>query len=324
MLRLIHLSLPAAGRTRLIVLASAVLGGVSSLHCAGGGSGGPGSGAGGTDGLPRDNSEIRLGDNTSGDDDEGIPLNPLCGVGWCVPDDRRACIEPDGMGGQGGASFGGAAGGLNFNPGDLGISGVACQVGPAIDCPDSNCEIQRNCAPSGTSPAGDPCVTAADCAPGLACVGEGLSGVCRPYCCQGTEASCDESSFCDERRLLETPEIYVPVCLPLDDCPLTEPFPCEGDCSCQGNRACMIVRPDGATACTTPGAKQAGDSCSDQVTADCAHGFVCGPNQICLQICSTVSDDSGCADGWTCLKQSALGGDLGICTKSTDQSRSNR
>ena len=249
-------------------------------------------------------------------------------MGKCVPDHATACVDPsdDGMGGYGGSNLGGAAGGVNFNPGDLGVSRMACQVGPKLDCEGVNCAVERTCVEGGASVEGDPCVTAADCSPGLACVGEGLSGVCRPYCCQGTVASCGVDKFCDERRLLETPEIYVPVCLPLDNCPLTDPFPCseDRDCTCQGNRACMIVRADGATACTIPGAGQAGDPCSDQATADCAFGFVCGPSQICLQICSTVNEDSGCVDGGTCLKQSALGGDLGICIASADGSEATR
>lgn len=284
--------------------------------------------SGGMDGAGQDKSDLKLGAKGDGDEVNGIPLHPLCGKGSCVPDDERSCAKPidEGMGGEGGGNIGGAAGGVSFNPGDLGKVTASCQVGLGADCDGSTCPIVRSCTPSGASEEGSPCVVAADCAPGLACVGEALSGVCRPYCCRGTEDACSDQSFCDERRLLETPEVYVPVCLPLDNCPLTDPYPCPKDreCSCPSNRACMVVRPDGATACTVPGAGQVGDSCNDQSTADCAHGFVCGPNQVCLQICSTVSEDSGCQAGWTCLKQSALGGDLGICIASTGDNEATR
>lgn len=281
--------------------------------------------SGGSAGGQSDSSVLELGRKRDEETDDA-QLNPLCGKGKCVPDDRKACVgseeepEEDGGGGEGGGQLGGAAGGFSFNPGEIEVS-ASCQVGPQVDCEGSSCSIERTCTQSGVSPEGSPCVTAADCAPGLACVGEALSGVCRPYCCRGTEGACDEDSFCDERRLLETPEVYVPVCLPLDNCQLTEPYPCPEDrqCACQGNKACMVVRADGATACTVPGAAQAGDTCSDRATADCGHGFVCGPDQRCLQICSTVSMESGCPFGWTCLKQSALGGELGICIASTVQ-----
>ncbi len=293
-------------------------------------------------GSPRGKSELQLGDPSSGEMNDTSYINPLCGAGgsagWCLPDDVQACsatgsdaddegdLEDEGanapgQGGQGGAGLGGSAGGFNLDPGDWEEGGASCQVAPDPDCSGTDCEFKRTCSPSGSSQEGEPCVNSADCSAGLACVGEGLSGVCQPYCCAGAQ-SCGESSFCDERRLLEFGQIYVPVCVPIDNCHLTDPYPCEADreCSCPGERACMIVRSDGATACTTPGARQAGDECSDQVTADCAHGFVCGPNQICLKICSTVADVSGCQEGWTCLKQSALGHDLGICTESTKDS----
>lgn len=307
---------------RSLVVAFALGLSFSSLHCSRGDAGGPDSGAGGNSGDPRGESELAIGEGDSGSDGNELPLSPLCGVGSCVPDDARACPDPDpypdtdseGYGGEGGANVGGAAGGMNVDP----ERRISCQVVVEEDCEGSGCSLARSCEKAGRSADGDPCVAASDCGPGLACVGEGVSGVCRPYCCRGTEASCNSQSFCDERRLLETPEAYVPVCLPLDNCPLSDPFPCGADrtCSCQGNKACLIVRADGKTACTIPGAGQAGDSCNDQETAACAHGFVCGPNQICMQICSTMNEESGCPTGRTCLKQSALGGELGICIAS--------
>lgn len=322
MLTLLHPVQKALTRSLLTALALGL--GFSSVHCARSDSGGPNTGAGGTEGDAPGQSNLAIGESDSGSDDNALPLSLFCGVGACVPDDIRACpdldgdSEPQGNGGEGGANIGGAAGGVNVDPNEPAVREASCQVVAEQDCDGSSCTIERLCVEAGRSSDGDPCVTASDCGPGLACVGEGVSGVCRPYCCRGTEASCNDQSFCDERRLLETPEAYVPVCLPLDNCPLTDPFPCGVDrtCSCQGNKACLIVRADGKTACTVPGVGQAGDSCSDQETAACAHGFVCGPNQICMQICSTVNEQSGCPESGTCLRQSALGGELGICIAS--------
>ena len=290
----------------------------SSVRCAASeGESGLGDGDGdGDQGVDRMDIDLILGYSPGGDSGNGIPLNPLCGVGDCVPDDASSCVGMGGMGGTDSEGMGGMAGGITYDPGDLGTKGVSCQVRREATCDEEGaCDIERTCAPSGASRVGQPCVSASDCQPGLACVGEGLSGLCRPYCCQGTARSCDEGTFCDERSLPDFPEIFVPVCIPVDDCPLTDPFPCpEGqDCACREDRACIVVRSDGATACTVPGAGQKGDPCSGTETAECAHGFVCSPSAGCMQLCSTVAAESECPDGGTCQSPSVFPSDLGVC-----------
>lgn len=277
----------------------------------GGFSGVSGNLAGSNSGLSLD--DVIGGEGTGGSSSASM-LHPLCGrVGDCIPDSPFSCSGMGGMGGGDGMM--GAAGGVNLGAEELQRGGMSCQVMLPPDCEGVSCTAERMCAPSGASVAGEPCIAASDCAPGLACVGESVSGVCRPVCCAGTEASCGTESYCDERQLLETPELYVPVCLPVDDCPLTDPFPCpEGkDCACEGPKACVVVRSDGATACTVPQGGQAGDACPGIETAECAHGFVCSPSAGCMKLCSTVSQEEECPDGGTCQSPPDFPADLGLC-----------
>lgn len=261
---------------------------------------------------PTDNSVGNGGESGKPSDGQ---LHPLCGGGMCVPDRTDECSGFGGMGGGPLGSLGGEGGGVGFEPGDLVDTGVSCQVTIDPECTSDTCGPQRACMRSGASHEGEPCVAASDCAAGMACIGESVSGICRPYCCEGTEASCAGDRFCDERRLLDTPELYVPVCLPVEACSLTEPFPCPDgkDCACQGQRACIVVRTDGATACTEPGEGQAGDSCKGTETGECAHGYVCSPTAGCMKLCSTVNEDSGCPDNGICQSPAEFPEDLGLC-----------
>lgn len=279
---------------------------------------------GGIVGSEPDNSSVANDPSMGGADGVEIPLNPLCGVGVCVPDRKTSCTEMGGAGGEAGTALGGEAGGLVYDPGDLGVQGESCQVRREAGCVGEDCQLERTCAPSGASSGGDPCVSQADCGAGLACVGEGRSGICRPYCCQGTARSCAAGTFCDEAPFPEAPDMYVPVCLPVDDCALTDPYPCpQGqDCSCPEELACVVVRPDGDTACTVPGAGREGDACTGTQTAECAHGYVCHPNAGCRKLCSLVvspdSDEPECPRGGICQPPSEFPSDLGICVGATE------
>lgn len=276
---------------------------------------GPSGGAG--SGEPRDVFDLDIGSTLGGSANGDRNLDPLCGAGACIPDDAEACDAS--LGGAGGEGSIGAAGGISYDPGDLDETGASCQVAPSADCEGNSCPIERACGASGASAHGEPCVVASDCAPGLACVGDGLSGICRPYCCGGSERSCDDDYFCGERQLTEHPRFYVPVCLPVDDCPLTDPYPCPDgqDCACQDGRACVVVRSDGSTACAQPGIGQTGDPCTGEEGDECAHGFVCSPSAGCMKLCSTVAEESGCPYGGTCQSPSGFPTDLGVCIGAT-------
>lgn len=296
------------------------------MRCSAGESPNPsGSGTGGATGEPRDESYLNLGTALGGADSTSRKLDPLCGaVGTCIPDDADSCS--DSLGGAGGESSIGQAGGLSYDPGDLASHGVSCQATPQEGCEGTSCPVERTCRSAGTSPEAAPCVVASDCAPGLACVGDGVSGLCRPYCCEGSEASCEDGYYCDERRLTEHPGFYVPVCMPVDDCPLTDPFPCPDgqDCACQDGRACVVVRADGSTACTQPGPGQTGDPCTGKETAECAYGFVCSPSAGCMKICSAVSAEETCPGGGTCQSPPEFPKDLGVCIGSSNGSEATK
>jgi hypothetical protein len=271
------------------------------------GLGGDGEGFGGS----REDSELDIGPGDGDGTSTSGGLHPLCGVGSCLPDDEDSCQS--GMGGLGGgpsASDTAEAGAGAFPPDSE--YPLACRVAPQAGCEGENCGVQSACALAGSNLDGEPCVASADCAAGLACVGDGLAGLCRPYCCAGSESSCDAGSYCEERSLPESPGIFVPVCVPADNCPLTDPYPCpEGqDCSCPDERACIVVRADGATACAVPGTGEAGD-------AECAHGYVCSPTAGCMKLCYVVAEDAQCPDGGTCQSPSEFPADLGVCVGSS-------
>lgn len=276
---------------------------------------------------PRGNTSLDIDGLGGSAGDTSTGLSQLCGTGSCVPDDAESCELPGGggAGGMGGeAGFGGEFG-LPENSGDLGPQGASCQVVVGSECPNGVCPVQRVCSDVGAGKTGEPCFGSADCRAGLACVGEGSAGSCQPYCCRGTLDSCASDEFCDARPVAGSAQAaggvqMVPVCVPLEGCALTDPFPCpEGrNCTCSGDRACVVVRPDGKTACAVPGKGREGDSCSGNEPAECAHGYVCSPAAGCLKLCSTVASDSGCAAQDTCQTPSDFPLDLGVCISSPD------
>lgn len=249
-------------------------------------------------------------------------LDPRCGEALCSPDDPAACDPPSGQGGAGGeggqgggSAFGGSAG-LSANPGDLGEIEASCQVTQEDpECKGASCARTATCLPTGTQIAEASCLSPADCGPGLACIDIGSAvGVCKPYCCEGG-ASCAGDTYCSAAPLLGTPEVEVPVCAPLDDCSLRDPYPCpEGEeCTCTADLACVVVRPDGRTACIEPGEGTNGDACTSLTAGECAHGYVCSPSLGCLAVCQTEGGEAVCAAEQLCQSPSGFPIALGIC-----------
>lgn len=231
--------------------------------------------------------------------------DPLCGTsaGRCIPDDGYCRAE---------ASAGGDTGGPEAGSGAL--LDTACRVLPSADGPRSACALP------GGGELDAPCFSTDDCGPGLACIGEGVVGRCRPFCCRG-EASCDAlaGTYCTERPQRENgsggaeggESLVVPVCMPADDCDLGEPYPCPASrqCDCPGDTMCVVVRADGTTACRKPSPEdgEAGDPCP------CAWGYVCSQaSNTCLKICSTVDDGSACP-GQRCQASAQLPPGFGVC-----------
>lgn len=275
-------------------------------------------------GPPRDSVNVDiLGSGAGGGSADA--LNPLCGgdKSSCVPDDADACAGYAGGPGLGGAGNGaagahsaaGAAGygvSLPTDSGSLGPSGFACHVGR------DGKEITRSCQPAGNGQVDAPCLSSADCSGGLVCVGEGASGLCRPYCCRGVEKSCGDGFYCAPRRVVGAPEpLEAPVCVRADQCSLTESYPCpEGvSCQCTGGTACVIVRADGTTSCVPPGKRTVGQSCDGPLS--CAWGHVCSHAKGCLELCSTVSNKNECGGSGYCLGRFA--GNVGVCIDLDEQ-----
>jgi hypothetical protein len=248
-------------------------------------------------------------------------VNVLCGdVEQCTPDyaSSGACAEIDTDGGAG-PEAGAADGGF-----DLDDDASPFTPPNGADTPDTpaaafGCQVTSGqegepvsvCMPAGAGQAGAPCVMAADCAAGFACVGDANAAQCRPYCCASAE-SCPAETFCAERPLREADggaPLSVPVCVRADNCNLAEPYPCPpgATCVCEGNTACMLVR-DKTTSCVPPGTGQENDSCP------CAWGHMCSKSvNLCLKLCSTASSKSECG-AKKCTPMPYLPTGWGVCT----------
>ncbi|MDF3071122.1 MAG: hypothetical protein K0R38_6723 [Polyangiaceae bacterium] len=240
--------------------------------------------------------------------------------------------------GAGGATAGAPAGGADGGAGEAGgapsiggetaSGGAAASSGqggegqepsplPAYGCQVSrqNNEPYRSCVPAGSGRANAPCFTAADCAPGLACVTEGEAARCLPYCCEAAKG-CEAGTYCAERPLRRAPSDpseaelpSVPVCVPADGCSLEDPYPCPSDslCRCQSGTACMVVRDDGTTSCLEPGENKKGEMCP------CAWNHVCSKvTNRCVQICRTDAATNECGEQ-RCQASSELPDHFGVC-----------
>jgi hypothetical protein len=171
------------------------------------------------------------------------------------------------------------------------------------------------CVAAGAGEMGAPCVSAENCAPGLACVGERSTGQCRPYCC-GDPELCPKDTYCAERTQKSDPNgapatgegLVVPVCVKADKCKLDEPSPCTGSsCVCTDGTVCAVVREDATTSCVLPGDGEAGDPCP------CAGGHVCSQStKTCLKICSTAAGVNECGSG-KCQSVGYLPAGFGVC-----------
>jgi hypothetical protein len=279
-----------------------------------------------------------------GPDASTDPVLPLlkvaCGVGDCVPDDRRACEDyiptPPSTGSDpdGGASAPASdAGTTDAGPSDAGSaldvdssfprpqppplapSAYSCQLTPVA----ATGKVVRSCEPSGSRGINDACSSSLDCGPGLGCVGSARSGRCLPFCCGIDGELCQEDYYCAQRplRTLELGDAdgpLVPVCDRAERCNLGEPVDCVGEaCACKGNTACAVVRMDGTTACVDQGNGGEGEPCP------CKWGFTCaqGTNPPrCVKTCE-VNDPSSCTPG-VCQAAEELPPGWGTCVGARD------
>jgi hypothetical protein len=309
---------------------------------------GPSSASGGTGNVgPPDSGDATIDVTPPDNGGAGgeSPYNPLCGVVSCVPDHVNACppttagssaggSASGGTTGDGGRSAGGApdgagspAGGASGEGGSGGEGGddnaggragegsSGTSGGPGTGPIVNSCQVRpknaaplAQCLPAGTGAADAPCLRADDCAPGLACVEEGESGQCRPYCCVAD--SCPDRTHCFERTLFGvTPSLEVPVCVPSVDCGLAEPFPCPPSttCSCPEGLACMVIGEDRTTTCVPPGRGYEGQACPCYWDHVCSH-----VTNRCVKLCQTTAPEASCATGM-CQASAELPPGWGVC-----------
>jgi hypothetical protein len=299
----------------------AIGGGPSQLPGAGRGSGGEVS-AGGQSGDSAAGAAAMSGESNGGafGGQAGEPAAPLGGApgstdqGGAGAGGETELGPTSGTGGRATAASGGqtlatsGSGGVPVST----LSPTSCQVTRNPKHPD---RPLAQCLPAGDGDDAKACLSGSDCQPGFACVGEG-PGQCRRYCCSG-QSSCGEHQHCTVEPLVlasagETFE--VPVCMPVIDCSLAEPFPCdEGKCSCPPDSACVVIGNQGTTSCVPTASLPPRGEGEDGMPCPCARGFVCSQAaKQCVKLCQVEARDLYCG-GARCQASSSLPAGWGTC-----------
>jgi hypothetical protein len=182
---------------------------------------------------------------------------------------------------------------------------VSCRIVATNSGPSAQCKT------AGNNEDGDPCATAADCAPGLGCVATGSgASVCHPYCCGDIDA-CPESSYCAPAILAEdaasAKPLQIPVCVPSTPCTLLK------DMSCPPDKTCTVVRGDGTTSCIDRGPGKLDEPCP------CDAGYMCSTlKNKCLKLCQSGGND--CPSGMVCQGGSdSFPPNFGVCVGQHDK-----
>lgn len=233
-----------------------------------------GAGAGGTTGAGDGDASVDIGSDGAPPTDPYERYAYLCGEG-CRPGGDASDCAPGGDPGMDGSP----------TPDQFLYCQLVLNEGEAAPV----------CGPPGSFEAGGPCLSAADCGPGLGCVVEAdaPSGVCRQYCCGNVEA-CGLGTYCAPQPMTEAvaagfADVEIPVCVLATDCVLLD------DSTCDGGQTCTIVRADGTTSCVDPGEGKLDEDCP------CAPGFVCSMlTNECKQLCHLDENAADCDAGFKC------------------------
>ena len=270
------------------------------------------------------------GQYDAGFDAPGPPLpyqgSPLCGS----PASVSACNPDETAGDAGAGSCQGQGDGDAAAPSDAGTArdgatdasattSLACHVVPQGG---SGGAVAPACLVGGAGQDGATCASGSDCAPGLECVGEPGTGVCRHYCCDnacptgssvpdggdaGDAGNVGRVPFCDIEPMSAYPGNAVPVCVEEPSCTLFAP------CATAA-LTCTIVDAQGTTACIPVGSQQVGESCEE---AHCKAGLTCWgafPNRTCQELCDATNS---CPAGQACTSNTVnfpAPYTAGICT----------
>jgi hypothetical protein len=265
---------------------------------------------------------------------QGGETSTLAGAGGAANDTASA--------GEGGASVNaGTGGGFGAQSGrggtgPVGGTGGGTAGGPVSTLSPTSCQVVENpkhegeplatCVAAGTRGESESCFTGSDCAPGLACVGSG-PGQCRRYCCSG-ESACGSKRHCSIEALVpfdSGTSLSVPVCMPVVDCSLAEPYQCpEGArCSCPRDSACVIVSPDGTTSCVPTASLPPEGQGIEGSACPCAWGFVCSQaTKECVKLCQTAAPTIYCGEA-RCQPSSTLPVGWGTCVGVAPKGTSN-
>jgi hypothetical protein len=280
---------------------------------AGAGTGGTGKATGGASeggvGATAGGAPSELGGQAGGPSAQGGAGEP--GIGGAGSSGQAGSPDTGETGGRSSETGGTSAG---RSSGDNPASGVSCQV---IENTKHKGTPVAVCGPAGTGTEGSPCFSGEDCAPSLACVGDG-PGQCRAYCCSGAEqCGLFPGTHCTEEPLVLASKpsrvLSVPVCMPAVKCNLAEPYPCDsGTCSCPKDSACVVVSDDGTTSCVPRSELPSGEQGTQGKPCPCAPGFVCAENA-CVQLCEVAAAESKCASGRCQAASGALPAGWGTC-----------
>ena len=281
----------------------------------GGGQGGEAAGAG--QGAASGEASTDVGGASSGQGGEtSVPAggSPASDEGGAGAGGESGVRPPSGGGRTGTAATGGqtvAMAGTGGTPVST-LSPTSCQV---TRDPKHRDRPLAQCLPAGDGDDAKPCLSGGDCQPGFACVGEG-PGQCRRYCCAG-QSSCGEHQHCTAEPLVLASTggmLDAPVCMPVIDCSLAEPFPCEeGTCSCPSDSACVVIGNQGTTSCVPTASLPRAGQGEDGMPCPCARGFVCSQAaRQCVKLCQVEARDLYC-NGARCQASSSLPAGWGTC-----------
>lgn len=245
---------------------------------------------------------------------------PLCGEEqFCDPDVAAICTP---LAVDAGASDaappasdagpdddGGDAADAVDDAGDSGPSTLACRI-----VLRDNRSVSA-CAPAGAVTESNFCATDAECAPGLACVGESGLGRCLRYCCKewsspSTAPSADAGTathYCTPQPLAARPTERVPVWVKLDNCTLLA-----DELQCSKGTTCSVVTNDGRTTCVPAGPGRDYASCAEE---PCDRGYVClgTVDRRCRKLCREAEGSTACSGGGYCQKVPTIPTGYGIC-----------
>lgn len=185
------------------------------------------------------------------------------------------------------------------------LTNAGCEAGSAcyFASPMMGAPAAPTCAMAGTGGDGADCTGIQDCQEGFVC--DNGAGVCRHYCCGGSDTGCPTGQSClvsiVDDMMMPT---GVGICRISDTCDLL------AQTGCPDGQACYPGGGDGTVLCVDAGAAASGAACS--FANDCVPGAVCLATDVCASLCN-ITDMTGCADGETCNGLTGAPEGVGVC-----------